>query len=174
MSWVPWKQDRHPLRPVRPAPPGLTAFLCRRNKQLIQVLGWLWDLSVTEEHVFSKAFFYFVCLDIMLYAGTCGWATGERGTAGVLAGVAAVGARVLRPLGFGLGRPRGLGGAEHGGTAEEPSGRGKEDSSVPRNLGGASCQLKDAQPRPRAGTGSVFCAPLLEDLSAGRTEDFVL
>ncbi|XP_047561108.1 adenylate cyclase type 10 isoform X1 [Lutra lutra] len=44
-------------------------FLKSRNKQLIQVLGWLWDLSVTEEHVFSKAFFYFVCLDIMLYSG---------------------------------------------------------------------------------------------------------
>ncbi|XP_059003013.1 adenylate cyclase type 10 isoform X3 [Mustela lutreola] len=44
-------------------------FLKSRNKQLIQVLGWLWDLSVTEEHIFSKAFFYFVCLDIMLYSG---------------------------------------------------------------------------------------------------------
>ncbi|KAM9244797.1 adenylate cyclase type 10 isoform 2-T2 [Dugong dugon] len=40
-----------------------------RYKQLIQVLGWLWDLSVAEEHIFSKAYFYFVCLDIMLYCG---------------------------------------------------------------------------------------------------------
>ncbi|XP_038526447.1 adenylate cyclase type 10 isoform X2 [Canis lupus familiaris] len=44
-------------------------FLKNRNKQLVQVLGWLWDLSITEEHIFSKAFFYFVCLDIMLYSG---------------------------------------------------------------------------------------------------------
>ncbi|XP_066886222.1 adenylate cyclase type 10 isoform X2 [Kogia breviceps] len=44
-------------------------FLKNRYKQLIQVLGWLWDLSVAEEHIFSKAFFYFVCLDIMLYSG---------------------------------------------------------------------------------------------------------
>ncbi|KAM4860383.1 adenylate cyclase type 10 isoform 1-T4 [Thomomys bottae] len=44
-------------------------FLKSRHKQLIQVLGWLWDLSVAEEHIFSKAFFYFVCLDILLYAG---------------------------------------------------------------------------------------------------------
>ncbi|XP_007935921.1 adenylate cyclase type 10 [Orycteropus afer afer] len=40
-----------------------------RYKQLIQVLGWLWDLSVAEEHIFSKAFFYFACMDIMLYCG---------------------------------------------------------------------------------------------------------
>uniref|UniRef100_A0A8C0WML7 Adenylate cyclase type 10 n=1 Tax=Castor canadensis TaxID=51338 RepID=A0A8C0WML7_CASCN len=44
-------------------------FLKNRYKQLIWVLGWLWDLSVAEEHIFSKAFFYFVCLDIMLYSG---------------------------------------------------------------------------------------------------------
>ncbi|XP_037362443.1 adenylate cyclase type 10 isoform X2 [Talpa occidentalis] len=44
-------------------------FLKSRPKQLIQVLGWLWDLSVAEEHIYSKAFFYFVCLDIMLYSG---------------------------------------------------------------------------------------------------------
>ncbi|XP_048212901.1 adenylate cyclase type 10 isoform X1 [Perognathus longimembris pacificus] len=44
-------------------------FLKSRYKQLIQVLGWLWDLSVAEEHIFSKAFFYFVCLDILLYSG---------------------------------------------------------------------------------------------------------
>ncbi|XP_031291702.1 adenylate cyclase type 10 [Camelus dromedarius] len=44
-------------------------FLKNRYKQLIQVLGWLWDLSVAEEHIFSKAFFYFICLDIMLYSG---------------------------------------------------------------------------------------------------------
>ncbi|XP_044905386.1 adenylate cyclase type 10 isoform X3 [Felis catus] len=44
-------------------------FLKNRNKQLIQVLGWLWDLSISEEHIFSKAFFYFVCLDLMLYSG---------------------------------------------------------------------------------------------------------
>ncbi|XP_075843587.1 adenylate cyclase type 10 isoform X1 [Microtus pennsylvanicus] len=44
-------------------------FLKSRYKHLVQVLGWLWDLSVTEEHIFSKAFFYFVCLDIMLYSG---------------------------------------------------------------------------------------------------------
>lgn len=69
---MPWKQGRQSAPSCPPAPPGLTSFLCRRNKQLIQVLGWLWDLSVTEEHIFSKAFFYFVCLDIMLYSGTCG------------------------------------------------------------------------------------------------------
>ncbi|XP_075396582.1 adenylate cyclase type 10 [Tenrec ecaudatus] len=47
-----------------------TALLLKcRYKQLIQVLGWLWDLSVAEEHIFSKAYFYFVCLDIMLYCG---------------------------------------------------------------------------------------------------------
>ncbi|XP_054443540.1 adenylate cyclase type 10 [Pteronotus mesoamericanus] len=44
-------------------------LLKNRYKQLIQVLGWLWDLSVAEDHIFSKAFFYLVCLDIMLYAG---------------------------------------------------------------------------------------------------------
>ncbi|XP_055480586.1 adenylate cyclase type 10 [Psammomys obesus] len=44
-------------------------FLKSRYKNLVQVLGWLWDLSVREEHIFSKAFFYFVCLDIMLYSG---------------------------------------------------------------------------------------------------------
>ncbi|XP_077012997.1 adenylate cyclase type 10 isoform X2 [Tamandua tetradactyla] len=44
-------------------------FLKSSYKQLIQVLGWLWDLSATEDHIFSKAFFYFVCLDIMLYLG---------------------------------------------------------------------------------------------------------
>ncbi|KAI5127386.1 Adenylate Cyclase Type 10 [Manis pentadactyla] len=44
-------------------------FLKSRHKQLIQVLGRLWDLSVAEEHILSKAFFYFVCLDIMLYSG---------------------------------------------------------------------------------------------------------
>nr|XP_005319900.1 adenylate cyclase type 10 isoform X2 [Ictidomys tridecemlineatus] len=44
-------------------------FLKSRYKQLIQVLGWLWDFSVAEEHIFTKAFFYFVCLDIMLYSG---------------------------------------------------------------------------------------------------------
>ncbi|XP_012383078.2 adenylate cyclase type 10 [Dasypus novemcinctus] len=44
-------------------------FLKSSHKQLIQVLGWLWDLSVTEVHIFSKAYFYFVCLDIMLYIG---------------------------------------------------------------------------------------------------------
>ncbi|XP_040307697.1 adenylate cyclase type 10 isoform X4 [Herpailurus yagouaroundi] len=44
-------------------------FLKTRNRQLIQVLGWLWDLSISEEHIFSKAFFYFVCLDLMLYSG---------------------------------------------------------------------------------------------------------
>ncbi|XP_012584365.1 PREDICTED: adenylate cyclase type 10 [Condylura cristata] len=44
-------------------------FLKSRYPQLIQVLGWLWDLSVEEEHIYSKAFFYFVCLDIMLYSG---------------------------------------------------------------------------------------------------------
>ncbi|KAM6217259.1 adenylate cyclase type 10 [Rhynchocyon petersi] len=40
-----------------------------KYKQLTQVLEWLWDLSVAEEHIFSKAYFYFVCLDIMLYCG---------------------------------------------------------------------------------------------------------
>ncbi|XP_004589196.2 adenylate cyclase type 10 isoform X4 [Ochotona princeps] len=54
------------------------AVLCRlskslllknRYKQLIQVLGTLWELSVTEGHIFSKAFFYVMCLDIMLYSG---------------------------------------------------------------------------------------------------------
>ena len=44
-------------------------FFFHRYKQLIQVLGWLWDLSVAEEHIFSRAFFYFICLDVMLYSG---------------------------------------------------------------------------------------------------------
>ncbi|XP_036058629.1 adenylate cyclase type 10 isoform X2 [Onychomys torridus] len=44
-------------------------FLKSRYKNLVQVLELLWDFSVTEEHIFSKAFFYFVCLDIMLYSG---------------------------------------------------------------------------------------------------------
>ncbi|XP_064226781.1 adenylate cyclase type 10 [Aotus nancymaae] len=44
-------------------------LLKSRYKQLIQVLGCLWDLSVTQEHILSKAFFYFVCLDTMLYSG---------------------------------------------------------------------------------------------------------
>ena len=41
------------------------------------MLGWLWDLSVAEDHVFSRAFFYLVCLDIMLYAGGCGFGVCE-------------------------------------------------------------------------------------------------
>lgn len=36
---------------------------------MIQTLGWLWDLSVLEEHILSKAIFYFACMDIMLYSG---------------------------------------------------------------------------------------------------------
>ncbi|XP_008060916.2 adenylate cyclase type 10-like, partial [Carlito syrichta] len=44
-------------------------FLKNRYKKLIQVLEWLWELSIAEEHIYSKAFFYFVCLDIMLYSG---------------------------------------------------------------------------------------------------------
>ncbi|PNI48256.1 ADCY10 isoform 5 [Pan troglodytes] len=44
-------------------------LLNSRYPQLIQVLGRLWELSVTQEHIFSKAFFYFVCLDILLYSG---------------------------------------------------------------------------------------------------------
>ncbi|XP_060040565.1 adenylate cyclase type 10 isoform X2 [Erinaceus europaeus] len=46
-----------------------TLFLKDRPRQLIQVLGWLWDFSIAEEHIYSKAFFYFICLDIMLYSG---------------------------------------------------------------------------------------------------------
>ncbi|XP_029417608.1 adenylate cyclase type 10 [Nannospalax galili] len=44
-------------------------FLKSRHNDLVQVLEQLWDLSVKEDHIFSKAFFYFVCLDIMLYSG---------------------------------------------------------------------------------------------------------
>ncbi|KAM5203243.1 adenylate cyclase type 10 isoform 2-T2 [Hipposideros larvatus] len=44
-------------------------FLKNRHKKLIQTLGWLWDLSIVEEHIFSKAYFYLDCLDIMLYSG---------------------------------------------------------------------------------------------------------
>uniref|UniRef100_A0A671FTQ8 Adenylate cyclase type 10 n=1 Tax=Rhinolophus ferrumequinum TaxID=59479 RepID=A0A671FTQ8_RHIFE len=44
-------------------------LLRNRHKQLVQTLEWLWDLSVIEEHILSKAFFYFSCLDIMLYSG---------------------------------------------------------------------------------------------------------
>lgn len=33
------------------------------------MLGWLWNISVDEGHIFSKAFFYFICLDLMLYSG---------------------------------------------------------------------------------------------------------
>ncbi|XP_078212463.1 adenylate cyclase type 10 isoform X2 [Callithrix jacchus] len=44
-------------------------LLKSRYMQLIQVLECLWDLSVTQEHILSKAFFYFVCLDTMLYSG---------------------------------------------------------------------------------------------------------
>ncbi|XP_029789204.1 adenylate cyclase type 10-like [Suricata suricatta] len=44
-------------------------FLKDRHERLIHVLGRLWDLSESEEQIFSKAFFYFVCLDIMLYSG---------------------------------------------------------------------------------------------------------
>lgn len=99
-----------------PALPNLTTFLCLRNKQLIQVLGWLWDLSITEEHIFSKAFFYFVCLDIMLYSGKCGLAIYKQLGARYVCwcGAAAVGAEVLRPLGFWLGRPLGQGRGERG------------------------------------------------------------
>ncbi|XP_003468747.2 adenylate cyclase type 10 isoform X1 [Cavia porcellus] len=47
-----------------------SALLLRnRYKQLIQVLESLWQLSAQEEHTFSKAYFYFTCLDIMLYCG---------------------------------------------------------------------------------------------------------
>uniref|UniRef100_A0A2K6CLN2 Adenylate cyclase type 10 n=1 Tax=Macaca nemestrina TaxID=9545 RepID=A0A2K6CLN2_MACNE len=44
-------------------------LLNSRYPQLIQVLGRLWELSETQEHVLSKAFFYFICLDILLYSG---------------------------------------------------------------------------------------------------------
>uniref|UniRef100_A0A8C9HDH8 Adenylate cyclase type 10 n=1 Tax=Piliocolobus tephrosceles TaxID=591936 RepID=A0A8C9HDH8_9PRIM len=44
-------------------------LLNNRYLQLIQVLGRLWELSETQEHILSKAFFYFVCLDILLYSG---------------------------------------------------------------------------------------------------------
>ncbi|XP_021100287.1 adenylate cyclase type 10 isoform X2 [Heterocephalus glaber] len=44
-------------------------LLRNRYKQLIQVLESLWQLSAEEEHIFSKAYFYFVCLDLMLYCG---------------------------------------------------------------------------------------------------------
>uniref|UniRef100_A0A6I8PF78 Adenylate cyclase type 10 n=1 Tax=Ornithorhynchus anatinus TaxID=9258 RepID=A0A6I8PF78_ORNAN len=44
-------------------------FLKNRYKNLIQVLKWLWELSVNEDHIISKAFFYFVCLDLILYGG---------------------------------------------------------------------------------------------------------
>ncbi|XP_015441669.1 adenylate cyclase type 10 [Pteropus alecto] len=44
-------------------------LLKNRYLHLIQVLGWLWDLSMAEGHIFGKAFFYYVCLDIMLYSG---------------------------------------------------------------------------------------------------------
>lgn len=36
----------------------------------MQMLERLWDLSVAEEHIYSQAIFYFICLDIMLYSGT--------------------------------------------------------------------------------------------------------
>ncbi|XP_016004071.1 adenylate cyclase type 10 isoform X3 [Rousettus aegyptiacus] len=44
-------------------------LLKNRHKHLIQVLECLWDLSVVEGHIFGKAFFYFVCMDVMLYSG---------------------------------------------------------------------------------------------------------
>ncbi|KAM5237489.1 adenylate cyclase type 10 [Ctenodactylus gundi] len=44
-------------------------LLRHRYKQLFQALDWLWRLSVQEEHIFSKASFYLLCLDIMLYGG---------------------------------------------------------------------------------------------------------
>ncbi|XP_010632254.1 adenylate cyclase type 10 isoform X1 [Fukomys damarensis] len=44
-------------------------LLRNRYKQLIPVLQSLWRLSSEEEHIFSKAYFYFMCLDIMLYCG---------------------------------------------------------------------------------------------------------
>ncbi|XP_055964576.1 adenylate cyclase type 10 [Sorex fumeus] len=49
----------------------LSQSLCLSNRsiQLVQVLGWLWDLSVAEEHIYGKAFFYFICMDVMLYSG---------------------------------------------------------------------------------------------------------
>lgn len=109
------------------------------------MLGWLWDLSVTEEHIFSKAFFYFVCLDIMLYSGTCGLGMYRKvGVRWVCRwGAAAVRAGVLRPLGFGLERPLGLGRAERGGRAEEPSGRSRRTVQSPGHKPwGVSCQLK--------------------------------
>lgn len=62
------RTELHPALSLLPTSP----LLFHRYKHLVQVLGWLWDLSVTEEHIFSKAFFYFVCLDIMLYSGKHG------------------------------------------------------------------------------------------------------
>nr|KAF6412629.1 adenylate cyclase 10 [Molossus molossus] len=44
-------------------------YMKNRYKQLVQVLGFLWDISVAEGHIFSRAFFYFICLDLMLYSG---------------------------------------------------------------------------------------------------------
>ncbi|XP_066117194.1 adenylate cyclase type 10-like isoform X1 [Saccopteryx bilineata] len=48
---------------------GRCLFLQNRYKHLAQVLGWLWDLSVKEDNICSKAIFYFLCLDIILYSG---------------------------------------------------------------------------------------------------------
>ncbi|ELW67239.1 Adenylate cyclase type 10 [Tupaia chinensis] len=44
-------------------------FLKNKQKQLVVLLQRLWDFSVAEDHTLSKGFFYFVCLDIMLYSG---------------------------------------------------------------------------------------------------------
>lgn len=68
------------------------------------MLGWLWDLSVAEEHIFSKAFFYFVCLDVMLYSGKCSSGTEKKvGVAPGLGSEAAPRAEALRLQVFRLG-----------------------------------------------------------------------
>ncbi|XP_053461947.1 adenylate cyclase type 10 [Nycticebus coucang] len=65
-----WAHLRNPQKHLRVlCRLSKSLFLKSRYRQLIQVLGWLWDLSTAEEHVSSKAHFYIICLDIMLYSG---------------------------------------------------------------------------------------------------------
>lgn len=61
---------------------------------------------MAEEHILSKAFFYFVCLDIMLYSGKRSSETDKSLGFDAWVGVTAARAGAWRPLGLWLQRHR--------------------------------------------------------------------
>ncbi|XP_074078020.1 adenylate cyclase type 10 isoform X2 [Macrotis lagotis] len=49
----------------------LSVALLMRNRyqKTVEVMEWIWSFATIEEHAISQGLFYFVCLDILLYAG---------------------------------------------------------------------------------------------------------